>query len=135
MRRQYSRDFLPPAPTAPLLIARPGGRAGKHLEGKIDSGADVCGVPEDVIAELDLQAVRVVRAAGFAGKLESATLYHCAIEFAGHRFDHVEALPTRRRYVIVGRNVLRELVVRLDGPKDSLTVTSPSKGRGRGKPR
>jgi predicted aspartyl protease len=125
VKRRYSRDFSPPAPTVPVVVRLPRGGESRELEGKIDSGADVCAIPEDVIAELDLPPVRIVRAAGFGGVLQDAILHHCAIELPGRRFDHVEALGTHRRYAIIGRNVLRELVVRLDGPGSMLSVTAP----------
>jgi hypothetical protein len=78
---------------------------------------------------LDLSPVRSVRAAGFSGELTETLLYHCALEFAGHRFEHLEALATRRRYAIIGRNALREVIVRLDGPASVLSVDIFSKRR------
>jgi hypothetical protein len=69
--------------------------------------------------------VRVVRAAGFQGRLAEVTLYHCEVELDGHRIPHVEALETHRTYALVGRNVLSRFVVRLDGPKGTLTLTKP----------
>jgi predicted aspartyl protease len=125
MKARYSRAFLPPAPMLPVVVAVPGGMEQRRLQGKVDSGADVCAVPEDLIAELDLPPVRLVRAAGFGGLLQEVTLYHLALEVGGRRYDHVEALGTRRSYAIIGRNVLKDLVVRLDGPKSLLTVTLP----------
>lgn len=129
MRRTYSREFFPPAPVVPILVSAPNEVGGRTIEGKLDSGADLCALPEDVIAELDLAPVRAVRAAGFAGTLQDAILYHCAIELAGYRFEHLEALPTRRRYAILGRNLLRHVVVRLDGPRSTLTLTIPGRRR------
>ena len=110
----------------PAVIRVPGRTESRRLEGKIDSGADICAVPDDIIAALDLPPVRVVRAAGLGGLLQEAMLYHCAMEVAGYWFEHIEALGTRRRYAIIGRNVLRDLVVRLDGPKSMLSFASTS---------
>jgi predicted aspartyl protease len=125
MKRRYSRAFTPPAPMVELRVRAPGGAERRKLEAKIDSGADLCIVPDDVVAELDLPPVRTVRAAGFDGAHREALLYHCSIELAGHHFPHVEALATRRRYTIVGRNVLQALVVRLDGPGSTLSIERP----------
>lgn len=129
MRRIYSREFSPPAPVVPILVSLPGETTARAIDGKLDTAADLCALPEDLIAELDLPPVRTVRAAGFLGTLHEALLYHCAIELAGHRFEHLETLATRRRYAIVGRNLLRHLVVRLDGPNSTLTLTIPVKRR------
>jgi predicted aspartyl protease len=134
MKRSYSRDFVPPAPMWGLGVTTPFGKASVSIEGKLDSGADVCALPETVIAELDLPPVREVRASGFSGVLEPTLLYRCAVELGGRRFENVEALATRRRYAIIGRNVLRHLVVKLDGPKSELTLTH-ARSRKRGKRR
>jgi predicted aspartyl protease len=109
----------------PILVSAPDSSGGLAIEGKLDSGADLCALPEDVVDELDLAPVRSVRAAGFGGTLQDALLYHCAIELAGHRVEHLEALSTRRRYAIIGRNLLRHVVLRLDGPRNVLTLTVP----------
>jgi predicted aspartyl protease len=111
----------------PILVTAPNEGGGRTIDGKLDSGADLCALPEDVIAELDLAPVRAVRAASFAGTLQDTLLYHCAIELAGRRFEHLEALPTRRRYAILGRNLMRHVVVRLDGPRGTLTLTIPGR--------
>lgn len=126
MKARYSKDFWPPAPMVPVVIRVPGELQGRRIEGKIDSGADLCAIPDDVVVELDLPPVRIVRAAGFAGHLQEATLYHCSLEIAGHRAAHVEALVTRRRYAIIGRNVLQDLLVRLHGPKQEVSLTVPT---------
>lgn len=125
MKRVYSRDFVPPAPMLALVVSAPSGREGVSLEGKVDSGADTCALPESVIDALDLPPVREVRAAGFFGVLEPSLLYRCALVIAGQRYEHIEALATRRHYAIVGRNVLSRLVVKLDGPRETLTLTFP----------
>ena len=131
MNRRYSSNFTPPAPMVPLAVGVPGGPDERHIEGKMDSGADLCALPEDLIVELDLAPVRVVRAAGFGQPHQDALLYHCALRFAGWEFEHVEALATRRPYALIGRNVLRHLVVKLDGPKSVLTITDPASRRRR----
>src|SRR5687768_14740913 len=107
MKRAYSRDFSPPAPMLPLVVRSPGGPETRHIEGKIDTGADICALPDSVIADLDLPPVRSVRAASFGGVLQEALLFHVDLEIAGRRSKHVEALSTRRPYAIIGRNILR----------------------------
>jgi predicted aspartyl protease len=126
MKRSYSTAFVPPAPVLSMAVTTPFGKASVSLEGKLDSGADICALPETVIAELDLPPVREVRASGFSGVLEATLLYRCAVELGGRRFENVEALATRRRYAILGRNVLRHLVAKLDGPRAELTLSLSS---------
>ena len=129
MKRGYSRDFSPPAPMLSLVVTAPGGRDETSLEGKLDSGADICALPESVIAALDLPPVREVRAAGFTGELRPTLLYRCTLEVAGRRVQNVEALATGRHYAIVGRNVLCHLVVKLDGPNEQLSLVHSTSRR------
>jgi hypothetical protein len=95
------------------------------MPGKLDSGADVCGIPDSLIDHLDIAPVRASRAAGFAGDLREVIVYRIDLELAGTSIERVEAIATRRPYVIVGRNVLKHFVLRLDGPKDELELRAP----------
>ena len=125
MKHRLSRAFDPPAPMVPVSVRAPGGLDVATLEGKLDTGADISAVPERFIAELDLPPVRTVRAAGFLGELQEVIAYRIDIEIGTIAFQRIEALSTRRPYVILGRNVLRRLVVRLDGPGETLEIRLP----------
>jgi predicted aspartyl protease len=125
MRRAYSRSFDPPAPAVPLLLRAPGGIDVRSVDARIDSGADLCCVPEHLVRALDLPPVRVVRAAGFAGAPREAAVFRVDIEIDGLAFPRAETLAFSRPYALIGRNVLRKVVVRLDGPKAQLDVRRP----------
>jgi hypothetical protein len=47
------------------------------------------------------------------------------VSIGGMDFPRVEALATRRPYAILGRNVLRRLVLRVDGPREQLELGLP----------
>jgi len=126
MRRRFSRAFDPPAPVVPVRLGAPGGHESAALDGKIDTGADLCGVPEQLVVTLDLPPVRSVRAAGFAGMPHDVVVYRVDIEIDGWLFPRVEALAISRPYVLVGRNVLRVLVARFDGPHEQLDLRRPT---------
>lgn len=117
----------------PVVVRSPGGTETRHIEGKVDTGADICALPDSVITDLDLPPVRAVRAAGFGGVLQETLLFHVDLEIVGRRSKHVEALSTRRPYAIIGRNILQQFAIRLDGPKSTLTVTLPARPKRRRK--
>jgi predicted aspartyl protease len=125
MKRKLSRAFHPPAPLVPVALRAPGGVDALRLDGKIDTGADVCAVPEHVVAELDLPPVRTVRAAGFAGALQEAIVYRVDVELDGVTYRRLEALSTRRPSAIVGRNLLQSVVLRVHGPREELAIDRP----------
>jgi predicted aspartyl protease len=109
----------------PTLIRAPLGVDTATLEGKLDTGADLSAVPERFIAELDVPPVRTVRAATFLGELQEVIVYRIDIKIGTMSFERIEVLSTRRPYVILGRNILRLLVVRLDGPGESVELRLP----------
>jgi predicted aspartyl protease len=131
VRRVYSHAFSPPAPVVTLLVSAPDGDVPITIEGKIDSGADICAVPDRLVAELGLPIVRTIRAAGFAGELRETVVYEVDVQIEGIVHDGVEALATRRPYVIVGRNVLNTWIAKLDGPAERLDLTRGARPRSR----
>lgn len=132
MKRKLSRAFDPPAPMVPVRLRSPGGLDSADLEGKLDTGADLCAVPEQLVETLGLPPVRVVRAAGFLGGLQETIVYRVDITLDGIDFERIEALATRRSYAIIGRNVLRSLVLRVDGPRELLELGPPRAPKRRG---
>lgn len=125
MKRALSRDFDPPAPMVPVRLRAPDGLDSTLVEGKLDTGADLSAIPEHHIAELSLPPVRTVRAAGFLGGFQEVIIYRADLTIDGMEFPHIEALATRRPYAIIGRNVLRRLVTKIDGPAERLEVGPP----------
>lgn len=125
MKRGFSHAFTPPAPVVPVRLRSPSGQPSVTLDGKIDTGADLCGIPEQLVSDLDLPPVRSVRASGFAGAAHEVVVYRVDVEIEGLVFPRVEAVAVNRPYVLVGRNVLRALIVRLDGPHEQLDLRRP----------
>lgn len=116
MKFSLSDAFDPPAPIVPVRVRGPEGTDVAEMDAKIDTGGDLSAVPEHHVTSLDLVPGRVVRAAGFLGGPEEVVLFRADIEIVGVRLPFVEVLATRRPYAILGRNVLRHLVVVVDGP-------------------
>jgi predicted aspartyl protease len=91
---------------------------------KLDSGADLSGLPRELIETAGLLPERTVRVAGFLGELTEVAVYRFDVEIDSRWLEAVEGIATRRPYVILGRNVLRGFVLRLDGPRAALILTA-----------
>jgi predicted aspartyl protease len=126
VKRALDRGFDPPAPMVPARVRAPGGADWEALSAKVDTGADLSAVPDRVLEALDVAPVRVVRAATFTGALQEVPVYRVDLELAGELLPRVEALATRRPYVIAGRNVLRHFVVKIDGPREQIELRRPT---------
>jgi predicted aspartyl protease len=125
MKRAYDEDFTPSAPVVPVVVSGPAAGRERQLDGKIDTGADICALPDIVIAELAIPPTSTLRAAGYAGELREMVVYRVNISIDGKLHKNVKALSTRRPYVIIGRNVLRAYILRLDGSKQTLEIKRP----------
>jgi len=119
---------------ASVVLRTPRGTDCATLVGKIDTGADLCAVPSGIIESLGLPPLRLVRAAGFGGELRQVEVVLAELQLGDVWYSPIEAIATLRPYVIVGRNVLRHLVLRVDGPGETfeLKTKMPPKRRARG---
>lgn len=125
MRRSLSREFRPPAAVVPVLLRAPGGDVVAATDALIDTGADVCVVSERLAAALDLPPVRLARVAGIFGMRREVISYRVDLEIVGLGAFHVEAFGIPGERTIVGRSVLQHLILRVDGPGETVDLNLP----------
>ncbi|MBI4769484.1 MAG: retroviral-like aspartic protease family protein [Chloroflexi bacterium] len=92
--------------------------------GRLDTGADMTVVPAALVAELPLGRFRKVAVQGFRGESETMFTYIVDVSVNGHRIEFVEVVldESDEAELLVGRDVLNELTVVLDGPALSAEV-------------
>ena len=120
---------MPPAPVVPVVVRAPRGVEAVTVDAKLDTGADVCTLPVHVVQQLDLPAVRTARAAGFSGIAVDVIVYAADFELDDHRLEALDVVVTERPYALLGRNLLRRLVLHLDGPRATLDLNVAPPGR------
>ncbi len=126
MRRRLSHAFQPPAAVVRLRLRAPSGADVVTTEALVDTGADMCAISERVAAALDLPPVRTSRVAGVFEIEREIVIYRVELEIVGVGVFHAEAFGLEQGNAIVGRNVLRRLVLRVDGPREVLSLESPA---------
>ena len=115
--------FSPPAPC--VLVewrspASPNAVNPKRLPALIDSGADCCAVPQSLIDSLRLCQVDEIEAGGYDDKEEDFDMkpvysIHLTIPHLQPIFAKV--IPKASEdYAIIGRDVINEWLLTLDGP-------------------
>jgi predicted aspartyl protease len=122
----YSREYDPPAPVIPVGNALPEvlQGTGKHLA-LVDSGADGTFVPTHVLEELDVPALYMTNVHSHLGeKTHRVSVYLVdIIMWDTLRLPNIEVVGDDwGDCIILGRNVLNLLRLRMDGPREILTV-------------
>ncbi len=121
---QYSRDKFPPAPVLSVTLSQPGEpSAGQPRLALIDTGGDFTTVPLTWLLQIDAPEVRLAYLRGLWSEQRPMTLYlvdiHLdngvlpGVEVVGIDEDDIETEDDRE--IVLGRNVLNQLILLLDG--------------------
>jgi predicted aspartyl protease len=115
----------------PVRISRPLGEEAVLLAMLVDTGADCTLVPAPIVRQLGLPQIDVIGVTGVGGARRRSTVHAAAIELGGLRL--VAGVVAFTGEAILGRDVLNQAVVTLDGPGLAISVTdrSPMKRRTR----
>lgn len=121
MPRYDAGDFRPPAPTALVTVrSHASGQSIANVSMLIDTGADVSLLPRQVIAPLiDVgQLQQQYELEGFDGTKSWSSVVRLELQFLGKTFRG-QFLLIDDRYGVIGRNVLNQVKLLLDGPAQS----------------
>lgn len=126
MRYPYNSRYLPPMPVVEVALGVSGGDFPLGpLPSIIDTGADITIVPREYLMRLDAPVV----ASGYLrspwGGRSSVKIYEVNVRVGEHDLYDVEvAGEPGGREVLLGRNLLNQLDLRLDGPNETVIVLS-----------
>jgi hypothetical protein len=113
----YSFGFEPPSPVVEIEIFLPWTESSKVTTKlvQVDSGADMTGIPMDVLLDLGARPVNVLSVSDFNQRPANVPIFEISIAIAGRNFDVVRVVGVRSRWGFVGRDILQEFLVTLDG--------------------
>lgn len=113
----YNLTFLPPAPVLDIEIRNPQTGFTQVVLAKIDTGADGTVIPKDVVQGLGLLNFDQILSIGFDGSTQIQTTYLIDILLPGKMFTDIEVITAPLPYVLIGRDLLNQLVITFDGPQ------------------
>jgi predicted aspartyl protease len=96
-----------------------------NIQGELDSGAEILVVPRELVDELHLMPRRVMIAQSYDGTQSQWATYMVDLEIEGYPVSDVEVIALPRQDAILGRDVLNQFIVTLDGKELTFEVTDP----------
>lgn len=118
MPRYNAEDFEPPAPVAYVTLRNPiTGTTLPNVPMLIDTGADTTLLPVDAVEKLGVEADKdaLFEVQGFSGEVKLVKVAHLELLFLNKKFSG-DFLLVERQIGILGRNILNNLRIVLDGP-------------------
>ena len=126
---KYSSSEEPPAPIVTVKIANPTTGKSKENEGKIDTGSFMTAIPETWVSELALVPVSELETRGYKkeekGEGQKHSTYYVDIALKGYAFPYTEVLAVDRQNVLLGRDILNQLKLILDGKSLMFEIIDP----------
>ena len=138
MSTKYSPAKTPPAPILSVSLSRPGESPPTQTRpALIDTGGDFTTVPANWLLHIDAPEVRWAYLRGLWSEQRPVTLYlvdlHLdtgilpGVEVVGIDEDDIETEDDRE--IVLGRNILNQLILLLDGPSQQTDVLERRPGR------
>jgi predicted aspartyl protease len=113
----YNRSIDPPAPFVQVTVRHPTTDQQVTLSAKLDTGADISGIPQRVVDDLELVALRSIYVEGYDNVCVPLATYLITLQIADTRFRHIEVVPLPEELILLGRDVLNYFYARLNGPE------------------
>ena len=120
---RYSRGEFPPAPYITLEIA-PFGRRRQPVRrrAKLDPGASLTIIPESLPRRWRIEPVANATLLTYNGQEAIRPVYAVDIIIGSRRFQDVWVTTVPRRSILLGRDILNQLCVTLDGPQQTTEI-------------
>ncbi|MFN3423001.1 MAG: retropepsin-like aspartic protease [Armatimonadota bacterium] len=121
----YDTAYVPPAPVVRVFLVNPFNPSLQmQLMGLIDTGADITVVPEEVVAQLGLirHGDILVLVRDFNRVPSFRPTYIVDVQIGQRWFDLVEVISAPTNELLLGRNVINSLDLRLNGPQLVLEI-------------
>ncbi|MEX2705234.1 MAG: aspartyl protease family protein [Candidatus Freyarchaeota archaeon] len=122
---KYDLSKEPPIPKIELTIANPGTKESVKCVGPLDTGADFTVLPRKLVSDLGLKPAREIEVIDIYGRMSYEWTYYVNIYFNTFSFEFVEVLAIPQDEVIIGRDILNNVKLILNGKKLRFEIFDP----------
>ena len=124
MITRYSRNYFPPAPAAQVVIAVPiENTRTEPISAFIDTGADATLVPLNYLLNVDAPRTEEMMISSQWGEGRRVWLYLVNIQIGEILISDIEVVGDEMSdEIILGRDVLNQLRLLLDGPDERVEI-------------
>lgn len=119
----YKRDLDPPAPFVEVRFRHPTTDRQETLLAKLDTGADISGIPRRLVDRLGLATVRTIPIAGYDQVRTTISTYVIRLEVRRLDLRYLEVVPLPGEHALLGRDVLNRLYTYLKGPQQAFDLS------------
>ncbi len=127
LRYRYNQQVTPPAPFVYIDCQHPLESTERlTLPALIDTGADLSTLPPDAIQRLQLVPLDEIPVASYRGETVLAVTYLTRMHMGSWTIHAVEIIAGGEEYAILGRDVLNQFRIVLDGPHTVLEIHKDS---------
>lgn len=120
---RYNRGESPPAPYITLEIT-PSGRRCKPIRrrAKLDTGASLTVIPENLPGRWRIDSVGMATLRAYNGQKSMRPVHVVDIIIGSKHFQDVRVTVAPRRNILLGRDILNQLRITLDGPQQIIDI-------------
>jgi len=111
----YDLELQPPAPFTEVSITNFATGQSVYLPGKVDTGAGITVIPERVVRDLVLPKAGEMLCQSYDGARIWHPVHYVDLDVAGYHLPYTKVVSTARTYVLLGRDVLNQFILTLDG--------------------
>lgn len=123
----YDVSLDPPALCVNVIIANPINRRKRRtVKALLDTGADITAIPNEQVELLDLYEIDRLQLETLEGTTSIIYTYAVRFTLGDLIIPRLEVILTGLNMVIIGRDVLNQLYLQLDGPRQQFALqTTP----------